>query len=139
MVGAVLVGSVAVAAACSSTNGSGPNAGSDGGLFDSLTDTVADTLGLDHVENEAAAAEKPTVDEVSCDKKIGANYFAEKTYPGRAKADLARGVALVCKSAADPDGYACVQFAADVKDGAVRVLCGSDSTPKVLITMPPAL
>jgi hypothetical protein len=138
MVGAVLVGSVMVAAACASTNGDHAHQGSDTGVLDAL----ADALGLDRVEGDAQAAEKPTVDEIACTKVFGKAVFAEKTYPGRSRSDLARGAALRCNGAADADGYACTQAPMDVKDGAVRVVCGSEGTtplPTITIVMPPAL
>ncbi|MGZ3454444.1 MAG: hypothetical protein ACXVEF_32860 [Polyangiales bacterium] len=118
MVGAVLVGSMVVAAACASTNNAGSGAAEDGGVVDAL----ADALGLDHVEGDAQAAEKPTVDTVKCAAGGSASsFFAQKAYPGRSKEDLVRGAAMVCGY---PDGL-CVQSPLGLKDGLVSVTCGS--------------
>jgi hypothetical protein len=140
MVVAVLVGSVVVAAACASTNGEHAREGSDGGVLDA----IADALGFDHVAADAAAAEKPVVTTVACDKLLGSAparfWYAEAGFPGRSIADLARGFALKCAAKPDASGYACIQQPMEVKDGAVRVLCageGTDPLPSVQIHMPP--
>ncbi len=138
MVGAVLVGSVVVAAACASSNERTHRNGTDVGVLDAL----ADALGLDHVASDALAAENPTIDEISCAKVASGDWYASKAFPGRSRADLARGSALRCYTKVDADGFGCHQYGMDVKDGAVRVICGADGSVlpiAVTIVMPPSL
>lgn len=133
MVGAVLVGSVVVAAACAANNASEPSraAGSDAG---SVLDAVADALGIDHVVADAKASEKPTIDTLKCDKVADGRSYAERSYPSRPKEDLLRGSAMICDAATG----VCQQTLMGLQDGRITVLCGkADST--VTVAMPPPL
>jgi hypothetical protein len=124
-----------VAAACASTNGERAHQGNDAGVLDAL----ADALGLDHVESDALAAEKPTVHELKCDKSKVAGgttiWFTEQAFAGRSKADLARGSAIVCGYDGD---YPCVQTGMAVRDGSVLISCTKPEYT-VTLTMPPPL
>ncbi len=135
MVAGMLVGSVVVAVACSAQHALDNPSDKDGGALDALLDVVsADT-------KDALAGGGSSVDELKCDVLVGSvakSWFAERTFPGRVRSDLARGVALVCKPKPDADGYQCQQVPMDVKDGAVRVVCAPESLPgyTAIVSMP---
>jgi hypothetical protein len=126
MVAGMLVGSVVVAAACSAQHALDNPSDKDSGVLDALLDAVSSDT------KDAVAGGFGTVDEVACDKLVGTTgkaWFGEKAYPGRTRADLSRGVAMVCQASPDLDGYACVQTPMQVKDGGVRVMCTLEGTP----------
>lgn len=129
-----LVGSVVVAVACSAQHALDSPSDKDSGVLDALLDAVSSDT------KDAIAGGFGTVDEVPCDKLISKAWFAERLFPGRTRADLSRGSALVCQPAADADGYSCVQTPMQVKDGAVRVVCAlepvSSPRPTAVIVMP---
>jgi len=127
-----LLGSLVVAVACSSQHAD--NSPSDGGVVDA----IVDALGLDHVESDAMAGEKPTIDTVSCDKTAGSYAYAEKAYPGRSKEDLSRASAMICGGSVIP-GYDCGKAEFAVKDGGIAVICGSKTGVVATIVLPPAL
>jgi hypothetical protein len=134
VVGGSLVGALVVAAACSSSPRTDVAPSDSGGVVDA----IADVLGLDHVESDAVAAEKPTIDTVKCDKTAGSYAYAEKMYPGRTKEDLARASALICGGTLFP-GYDCASAGIVVRDGAIAVACGSKTGLIATIVMPPPL
>ena len=146
---------VYVAVACAASKGeSGPSSsGHDGGVLDAVVDAVKDSLGVgdDAPVNDASAGPGSwSSDPLTCDRAYVAGSppalagykWAEKTYPGRTKEDLARGVAVLCHTGgADtsaPPGYSCAPWPIRVRDGAIAVDCATTNIASLSVTMPPS-
>lgn len=128
----VLVGSVAVSAACAvSRDMDRPSATKTdaGRVLDAVADAVRDVLGLDTAVSDAKAdtpPTPPTVDDVACDGDgtwVGQPaWFARKSYPGKTVAELAMVRGLTCGGT--PSGIECQSALTGVAAGQVEIMCG---------------
>lgn len=112
-------------------------------LADAAVDAALDAIGptKDASADDAAPPAPTTVDEVVCDKQYPGvvGVFAEKSYPGRTKEDLARARVVNCNVTNVPTG-ACGAGLPLVKDGMLFVYCGTDlDGRKVTLVVPPPL
>jgi len=114
-----------------------PGGPDEGGLLDAITNP----------EHDAIAAPGATVVDEQCDKTFVANtqtqVYAEHAFPGKTKNDLAGVQAVVHYHPgvfSPPPGYADQVWGVLVKDGAVAVQCGAQSSPSldgVTFILPP--
>lgn len=107
------------------------------GALDAIVDAVT------RLDKEAAASPLQ-VDEEPCDKTFGVYSYAERSYPGRTVAELARVSAIVQFPdgyAVAPPGYRSQLGQAFIRDGAAAVLCGATSSGadqvRVTFVLPP--
>ena len=112
-------------------------------VIDAAMDVVAPDVKDAHAEDSAPVAPAPhTVDEVVCDKQYTGvvGVFAEKAYPGRSAADLARARVLNCNSTSNVPPGACAAGLPLVKDGAMFAYCGTSlDGRRVSFVVPPPL
>lgn len=108
--------------------------------LDAVVDAIEDAIGIDTAVADARADDAGpafSVDEVPCLTKIarggGLGTYAEKAYPGRSAADLARAAILVCGEGISPDGYACRQAIGFVRDGSIAVTCDPAGTARIVL------
>ena len=133
----LVVGSWLVSLACASPAIRDAERDAGRRLVDSAVELVEDVLELDTSVADAkaddAAAPLPafTVDEVPCTTEkpwmFGATgLYAEKSYPGRSMADLARAAVLVCQPSPVPADYPCSGGSGVlVRDGSIAYFCGT--------------
>jgi hypothetical protein len=130
MVVGMLVGSVVVAVACSAQHALDNPSDKDGGVLDALLDAVSSET------KDAKAEPVPTVTQVTCVDDGKGAWTATLDLPGRSRDDIGRTSALACRDGIE---WGCYQAVCLVKDGALRVSCGtpSDHVAYVRFSVPP--
>jgi hypothetical protein len=113
-----------------------------GAVVDAAVDAIAPDVREASAAEDSATAAPTTVDEVVCDKQYSGvvGVFAEKAYPGRSAADLARARVLNCNTGSAAVPGMCGAGLPIVKDGLVVASCGGSlDGRKVTFVVPPPI
>lgn len=130
MVAGMLVGSVVVAAACSAQHALDNPSDRDGGVLDALLDAVSSDV------KDVKADVAPVVTQVACVDDGKGAWTATLELAGRSRDDIGRTSALACRDGVE---WGCYQATCLVKNGALRVSCGTptDHVAYVRFSVPP--